>query len=96
MIVWDVASHSEREILHGHAGRAFGTAFDGNGSTAFTVGLDGRVIAWDLVGGRRVGRAPSTDLVQRVHAVRRQRDFAAIAHQQPRDNLRAARMIVHH
>ena len=55
VFVWDVASRTISEKLEGHAGRVFGPAFDAAGSTAFTVGLDGRVIAWDLTSERRIG-----------------------------------------
>ena len=55
VFVWDVARRTISEKLEGHAGRVFGPAFDADGSTAFTVGLDGRVIAWDLTSERRIG-----------------------------------------
>ena len=56
--VWDLDSGALREILRGHAGRiAAPPVFDADGSTAYTVGLDGKVIGWDLAGERRIGRA---------------------------------------
>jgi WD40 repeat protein len=63
VFVWDVGDGTLREILHGHAGRVAGApVFDADGSTAFTVGLDSKVIAWDLSGERRLGRSvPFTD-----------------------------------
>jgi WD40 repeat protein len=60
VFVWDVGDGTLREILHGHAGRvAAAPVFDADGSTAFTVGLDSKVIAWDLSGERRLGRSVS-------------------------------------
>ena len=44
------------EVLAGHSGGAFGPVFDPQGVTAFTVGLDGKVLVWDLTGDRRIGR----------------------------------------
>ena len=65
--VWDLATDSLHETLHGHAGRVLGApVFDAEGSTTYTVGLDGKVIAWDLEGERRIGRAVSIDEGQRL------------------------------
>ena len=58
--VWDLPTGSLRETLRGHAGRVTTAGvFDEDGSTAYTVSLDGKVIAWDLDGERRIGRAVS-------------------------------------
>ena len=60
IIVWDVASGQQREVLRGHSGRAFGPVFAPDGATLFTVGLDSSIIAWDVAGSRRLGRAFAT------------------------------------
>jgi WD40 repeat protein len=56
VIVWDVASGTERETLEGHAGRVHAQDFSPDGRTVYTASLDARVIAWDIAGARRIGR----------------------------------------
>src|SRR4029077_14767739 len=56
VLVWDVPTGDLKETYDGHAGRVFGPAFSPDGKTAYTVGLDGAMIAWDLGGARRLGR----------------------------------------
>ena len=60
IIVWDVASGQEREAMTGHSGRAFGPVFTPDGTKLFTVGLDSSIIAWDVTGTDRLGRAFET------------------------------------
>ena len=59
-MVWDVASGQEREEMTGHSGRAFGPVFSPDGTKLFTVGLDSSIIAWDVTGTNRLGRAFDT------------------------------------
>ena len=60
IIVWDVASGQEREAMTGHSGRAFGPVFTPDGTKLFTVGFDSSIIAWDVTGTDRLGRAFET------------------------------------
>jgi len=57
-LVWDTASGELRETLSGHNGRVFAPAIAAldDEVTAYTVSLDGSVMAWDVSGGRRLGR----------------------------------------
>jgi WD40 repeat protein len=57
IMLWDVATGQERETLRGHSGRAFGPVFTPDGTQLFSVGLDSSIIAWDVTGARRLGRA---------------------------------------
>ena len=55
--VWDVRTGALLQTLTGHDGKVFApavTAVDGE-ETAWTVSLDGSLIAWDLTGDRRFG-----------------------------------------
>ena len=54
--IWDVERRAVSETLTGHAGRVLAAAVDEPGRTLHTAGLDSRVITWDLVGDRRLGR----------------------------------------
>ena len=63
--VWDVNSGQLLDTLAGHAGRVFSPAISDVGGhlTAWSVGLDGQLIEWDLTGDRgdrpaTVGRSP--------------------------------------
>jgi WD40 repeat protein len=56
VIVWDVATASIRETFEGHAGKVTEAALKPDARTAYSVSLDGTVIAWDLAGDRRLGR----------------------------------------
>ena len=49
------------ETFEGHAARIAGFALSPDGRTAYTAGLDGTVIVWDLAGARRFGRVFSPD-----------------------------------
>ena len=53
--VWDVASGQLRETFHGHEARVAGLRFSNDGRTLYSAGSKS-VIAWDLEGGRRLGR----------------------------------------
>jgi WD40 repeat protein len=55
-LLWDVERRTVSETLAGHAGRVLAATVDERGRTLHTAGLDSRVITWDLVGDRRLGR----------------------------------------
>jgi dipeptidyl aminopeptidase/acylaminoacyl peptidase len=55
-------------VLHGHAGGVAALAIAPDGSTAYSAGLDGTVIAWDLAGSRRLGRLFDAAHQGRQHA----------------------------
>ena len=55
-LVWDVERRAVSETLAGHAGRVLAATVDERGRTLHTAGLDSRIITWDLVGDRRLGR----------------------------------------
>ena len=55
--VWDVAGARPRATFEGHAGRINGVALSPDSRTAYSASLDGTVIAWDIAGTRRLGRA---------------------------------------
>jgi WD40 repeat protein len=54
--LWDTATVSVRDTLHGHSGLTLQSAFSPDGSTLYTVSGDGTAIAWDLAGTRSIGR----------------------------------------
>ena len=55
-LVWDVGRRAVSETLAGHAGRVLAATVDERGRTLHTAGLDSRIITWDLIGDRRLGR----------------------------------------
>jgi len=58
LLVWDAASATIEEVDRDPAGLSARAAVASpDGATAYTVDVDGNVIAWDLAGDRRVGRA---------------------------------------
>ena len=58
-VVWDPGTGRPDEVLTGPPGQVAGAAISPNGSTLYTSSLDGLLLEWDLVGGRRFGvRAP--------------------------------------
>jgi WD40 repeat protein len=56
VIVWDVAAGAVRERLSGHTDSVTGMQVSTDGRTLYTASQDTRVIAWDLVGDRRLDR----------------------------------------
>jgi WD40 repeat protein/DNA-binding SARP family transcriptional activator len=54
-IVWNPATGRPLQRLTGHGGRVLDAAFDRQGTTLYTVSLDGTVLQWDLGAGRRFG-----------------------------------------
>jgi WD40 repeat protein len=56
--VWDMTTGELRETLAGHNGKIHAPALSDVGGhlTAWSVGLDGQLIEWDLSGDRRLGR----------------------------------------
>ena len=57
MTVWDVARGAVAATLSGHAGFVTALALTLDGRTAYSASTDTSVIAWDLGGQRRLGRA---------------------------------------
>jgi WD40 repeat protein/DNA-binding SARP family transcriptional activator/energy-coupling factor transporter ATP-binding protein EcfA2 len=51
-LLWDVASHSVRGTLTGHAGPIHAQAIASDGSKLYTGSFDANVIGWDLTGSR--------------------------------------------
>jgi WD40 repeat protein len=56
VVVWDARLGVIQQQFAGHHGIVKGIAFSKDGRTAYSTGLDGTVIAWDLGGDRRLGR----------------------------------------
>ena len=56
VMLWNVAEASASETLEGHAGLILDVAVSPDSKTAYTAGVDGSVLAWDLGGTRRLGR----------------------------------------
>ena len=56
--VWDVATGDLTDTFLGHSGRVFAPAFRqaAGALTAYTVSLDGSMMAWDVTGQRRLGQ----------------------------------------
>lgn len=54
LAVWDVPTRRLRYAVGGHGSQVFAVAFAGG--TLLTGGNDGKVLAWDVVTGRRLGR----------------------------------------
>ncbi len=54
--LWDVASATVVETLRGHSSSVQQPVFSQDGATLFTVSHDGKAIAWDIRGDRRLGR----------------------------------------
>jgi RNA polymerase sigma factor (sigma-70 family) len=58
VILWDLATGTERWRRHPHGGRAFGLAFAPDGQTFATTGADGVVRVWDTHSGDSLGSFP--------------------------------------
>ncbi len=50
-----VDSGSRVSVLHGHSDAILACAFDASGTKLFSVGRDGRVLTWEVAGGRLSG-----------------------------------------
>jgi DNA-binding SARP family transcriptional activator/WD40 repeat protein len=55
-IVWDTHTHTERAVLPGPAVHIENAQISSDGSTLFTAGLGGELLAWDLTGARGFGQ----------------------------------------
>jgi len=76
VVAMSVPDGSSLDTFTGHQSQIHGIAFDAAGSTVYTAGADGRLIAWDLSGARRLARvarlpglpstAPGSPVGQRV------------------------------
>jgi WD40 repeat protein/DNA-binding SARP family transcriptional activator len=56
IVLWDVASRTERSRLAGHTGRVNDVVFSRDGTQALSGGADGQVILWDLASGQEARR----------------------------------------
>jgi WD40 repeat protein len=56
LLVWDPGRAAPIATVDPQAGLVHRIAISADGRTAYTAGDDGNVIAWDLAGGRRLGR----------------------------------------
>ncbi len=54
--LWDVASATAAEALHGHSSSVQQPVFSPDGATLYTVSHDGKAIAWNIGGDRRLAR----------------------------------------
>ncbi len=58
IVLWDLASRTERQRLLGHTGRVNDVAFSADGSLALSGGDDRQVILWNVAAGEAVRRLP--------------------------------------
>jgi WD40 repeat protein/DNA-binding SARP family transcriptional activator len=59
VIVWNPRTHGERAVLPGPAVHVENAQISADGSTLFTAGLGGELLAWDLTEARSFGRRAS-------------------------------------
>jgi WD40 repeat protein len=63
LMLWNLGSGAPVETLKGHTGEVADLRFGADGHTLFSAGQEGRAIAWDVPGIRRLGALFPTGLV---------------------------------